>query len=177
MGSTVSESDSRRITMGMLVTGSIIRPRIFISTSIVGPSLDCSVIRQMRWECKWVGWRPDLDSDGGSGAHEGKPLADSEQLFGTGNVWTSGYGFRAKLPRDDLPRQQFAQQAVGERLRDPYTDVIACCGFGTAVGYEIQGLVLGGTPDDLFAGLVLAFNHYFNLLTQVAAIALALDLA
>src|SRR5215469_3030444 len=84
---------------------------------------------------------------------------------------------RAKRPRDDLPGQEFTQQAVGERLRDPYTDVIACCGLGTAVDYEIQGLVLGGTPDDLFAGLVLAFNHYFNLLTQVAAIALALDLA
>jgi hypothetical protein len=38
MGNTVSESDSRRITMGMLVTGSIISPRIFISTSIVVPS-------------------------------------------------------------------------------------------------------------------------------------------
>src|SRR3954449_13103276 len=35
MGSTASEPGSLRITMGMLVTGSIIRPRIFISTSIV----------------------------------------------------------------------------------------------------------------------------------------------
>src|SRR4051794_6530973 len=35
MGSTASDPGSFRITMGMLVTGSIIRPRIFISTSIV----------------------------------------------------------------------------------------------------------------------------------------------
>src|SRR5579864_6828622 len=34
MGSTVSLPTSFRITMGMLVTGSIMRPRIFISTSI-----------------------------------------------------------------------------------------------------------------------------------------------
>src|SRR5712692_9585973 len=35
IGSTVSLPASLRITMGMLVTGSIMRPRIFISTSIV----------------------------------------------------------------------------------------------------------------------------------------------
>src|SRR6266404_4747463 len=35
MGRTESPETSLRTTMGMLVTGSIIRPRIFISTSIV----------------------------------------------------------------------------------------------------------------------------------------------
>src|ERR1041384_1877496 len=34
MGRTASDPGSLRMTMGMLVTGSIIRPRIFISTSI-----------------------------------------------------------------------------------------------------------------------------------------------
>src|ERR1700682_226681 len=37
MGKTASPLVSFRITMGMLVTGSIISPRIFISTSIVAP--------------------------------------------------------------------------------------------------------------------------------------------
>src|SRR3954449_5562146 len=37
MGSTASPPESFRITMGILVTGSIIKPRIFISTSILGP--------------------------------------------------------------------------------------------------------------------------------------------
>src|SRR5580765_1331310 len=37
MGRTVSLPMSLRITMGMLVTGSIMSPRIFISTSIVKP--------------------------------------------------------------------------------------------------------------------------------------------
>src|SRR5579859_4328382 len=41
MGSTAVPFASFRITMGMLVTGSIISPRIFISTSI-GPSLNTS---------------------------------------------------------------------------------------------------------------------------------------
>src|ERR1019366_72701 len=45
MGSTVSESDSLRSTMGMLVTGSIMSPRILISTSIVVPPAYCPVIR------------------------------------------------------------------------------------------------------------------------------------
>src|SRR5215472_6878751 len=39
MGRTVLPWTSRRITMGMLVTGSIMRPRIFISTSMAPSQL------------------------------------------------------------------------------------------------------------------------------------------
>src|SRR5437899_3524156 len=39
IGRTASPPESFRITMGMFVTGSIIKPRIFISTSIPDPLL------------------------------------------------------------------------------------------------------------------------------------------
>src|SRR6516164_9177957 len=90
MGSTVSESDSRRITMGMLVTGSIIRPRIFISTSIVVPPW----IVQSYARCG--------GSASGLAAGRAKILMkeSNEQIaissLGPDNVWTSGYGFTAK---------------------------------------------------------------------------------
>src|SRR5664279_5019799 len=59
MGSTVSESDSFRSTMGMLVTGSIMSPRILISTSIVVPPAACPVIRLRDTTRKrFLFWRP-----------------------------------------------------------------------------------------------------------------------
>src|SRR5208282_4444196 len=57
IGSTLSPPWSFRITMGMLVTGSIISPRIFISTSIMLPPGACPFILPMQYAAQPVsGW-------------------------------------------------------------------------------------------------------------------------
>src|SRR2546427_6897062 len=53
MGRTVSLPESLRITMGIFVTGSIISPRIFISTSIVISSRSNSLYHH--FACEAVG--------------------------------------------------------------------------------------------------------------------------
>src|SRR2546427_7091787 len=71
MGRTVSLPESLRITMGIFVTGSIISPRIFISTSIVISSRSNSLYHHFAGEAVGKsGGRKYLDitADSGDGA-------------------------------------------------------------------------------------------------------------
>src|SRR5207247_10884833 len=73
MGRTVSLPESLRITMGIFVTGSIISPRIFISTSIVISSRSNSLYHH--FACEAVGKSGgfnhlDIASDSGNGGGE-----------------------------------------------------------------------------------------------------------
>src|SRR2546430_12033458 len=76
MGRTVSLPESLRITMGIFVTGSIISPRIFISTSIVISSRSNSLYHHFAGEAVGKsGGRNYLDTaadsrEGGVGGFE-----------------------------------------------------------------------------------------------------------
>src|SRR5271167_2030524 len=93
IGSTLSPPWSFRITMGMLVTGSIISPRIFISTSIMLPPVACPLIL---------------------------PMQDAAQ------------------PASGCLGDHLAQQAVGKRLCNPYTNVVSDAGLRLTVDDEVE---------------------------------------
>src|SRR5271170_3298813 len=112
MGRTVSPCTSFRMTIGALVDGSTISPRIFISISMQ------------------------------------RPLC---------------YGF--------------AHQAVGETLCDPHRQVASRSGKDRLRGGKVQCFVLRSAAYDLSAGLIMAFNHYFQNFAYVIAVIGSLDFA
>ena len=132
--------------MGMLVMGSIIRPRICISTS-----------SEVWVAAGWVEVRDMLIED-----HEMRRAVDRNER---GRVLCGWKGF--------------ADEAVGHGLCDADWEV-------TAYGWrrifqlcrgEVDGLVLRAAADDLIAGRVVAFDHDFDGLIEMAGVVGALDLA
>src|SRR5271165_1374828 len=150
MGRTVSESASLRITTGMLVAGSVISPRIFISTSIVVPPAACPVIRRNFRPCKAFAPLPNLArllKKSAMPMPRGLKSARDEKNKQHGR-WPKGQHY----PKSLFPAAckavafqnptnatsftpclagHFAQQAVRESLRHQYGNVLARSWFGT----------------------------------------------
>ena len=149
MGSTVSPLVSFRITMGMLVTGSIMSPRIFISTSIVAPEEHRFQIEDFRLQ-----------------------ISNSREIS---HLQSKIFNSEIALLRSLY--HHFAQQAVGKTRGGNHRDIAAHFGTAPWRRCEIQRLVLRSAADPLAAGFVLPFNHYFKNLAHVSLVAPSLDLA
>src|SRR5713226_9669674 len=147
IGSTVSLLASFRITMGVLVTGSIKRPRILISTSIVTPWFPRVPLCPL--------WLKILRH-----YHRGHP---STSL-------SAGSGTQRKNSHHHL-----TQKAVGEGCGHAHRNIAARFEIDLFRRNEIQGLVLRGPPDPLLPRLVLPFHHYFKLLAFVLLISALLN--
>src|SRR5262245_18168710 len=105
----------------MLVTGSIINPRIFISTS----------------------------------------LHASHKTFG----------------RPIVPLyHHFSNKTVGKSSRYPHVYITASRRLDQSPGRKIHRLVLAAPANDLSAGFIASFNHYFNSLSDMPFIINPLDL-
>src|SRR5215831_11571842 len=181
MGRTVSEPVSFRITMGMLVTGSIIKPRIFISTSIVA-------------------LRMFSDTPEAKGCASGENVAtilhDGGREYRNKALSCQPRSRRSPLCPSHRPREgrkpgatvqtrtafgpfglsgQLTQQAIGERLRHQDLYVFSEARFGPPVDHEVQRFVLGSASYHLTAGRVLPFHHDFQRLPNVAVVAGALN--
>src|SRR5262249_40035926 len=82
IGSTALPCTSLRTTMGMLVTGSIINPRIFISSSIAPSCAGCITAEASRQYAFWGG----IDRDPNGGAYPKQP-----KMVGVRQASYSGY--------------------------------------------------------------------------------------
>src|SRR5208337_155510 len=162
IGSTVSLPTSLSNTIGMFETGSIISPRIFISTSI----------------------RTSKPADGAPGvpARLGFPCAPLCPL------WLKLFPFLPQL-RCGASRCTFlgtttitrrvhhlSRQAVREASRHAHLHVPASLKLHAVRHREVHHLNLRRPPDPLCAGRVLPFYHDLEHLPNVPLIALGSDL-
>src|SRR6266849_652687 len=149
MGRTASPLVSLRITMGMFVTGSIMRPRIFISTSIATPGNFGFQIEDFRW-------------------------VFSQHPRPTANLKSKIYDLKSPFPCSLY--HHFAQQAVGKTPGSHHGYITPQIGSGPRRYGEVQGFVLRSPANPLAPGFVLPFNHYFKNLAYMTLIPSPLDL-
>src|SRR5579875_472674 len=166
MGRTVLPLMSRRMTIGILVTGSIISPRIFISTSegeCLAPDRFCSRSTSFSSIRPPNLITPQLP--------EGTP--GPEKTAGSQEQ-------RAKSQKPhcvpDLSLHGFAYQRVGAGARDPHIQVAAQqpVAFGMP---EVQSTVIRGAPDPLPKGLISPFHQHLAHAADQLRVAPDLDRA
>src|SRR5262249_47394465 len=149
-------------TIGMLVMGSIINPRIFISTSIMPPNFRVATLQPAR--------------DSASGGVPPAPEARGSAASGPRR------GSRPKIVLSDHPMTRFlsshhlSHQAVGKTLGDQHINITSS-GRARFRRGKIQRDVLRRAADHLSAGLVLPFHHHLQHAADLLLVVRALDLA
>src|SRR5438270_4577056 len=129
MGKTVSLPESRRITMGVLVTGSISKPRIFISTSIGAPQKAL----------------PQRTRSHPAQSYTEQTLVCVRLHSALIHSWRNFH--------------HLTDQAVGQGSRYTHWDVAAGHQTPAISRREVQRFVLGCPAEPLITGFVLPFNH------------------
>src|SRR5215831_7308427 len=158
MGSTVSLPTSFNTTMGMLVTGSIIKPRIFISTSM-----------SLRSKPLWVNTHRSASMLPNQSARRVVGLADSVHtnlLLCSKPLQADARPLPNYAPNQStqlvlILNHHFTQQAVGKTSCNQHVNITAHGWNLTFRGGKVQGNVLRGTSNVLPPGFIGAFNHYF----------------
>src|ERR1017187_9851555 len=159
MGSTVLPLMSLRMTMGILVTGSIISPRIFISTSIfcgpppilITPRITLAPLlgSVSRWQTRYRGEKPIPAPGSAAGGKPGTVTLIPAKCAGN----------RVAVPVCCA----LAYQRVGAGAGDANGKVLARQIVSIGIGVrEVEGPVAGGAPNPLAQGLIPAFHQHFQ---------------